>query len=117
MVYIFETEISNKKTITYSLQKIFGLGNKTSHKICKKLGFSNNLKVNDLSKEQTFLLIKSIEQSSILINNDLKKKNYTLLKTLIEIKSYKGLRRLSNLPVRGQRTHTNARTVKRLKKL
>ena len=85
MVYIFETEISNKKTITYSLQKIFGLGNKTSHKICKKLGFSNNLKVNDLSKEQTFLLIKSIEQSSILINNDLLI-FYTFLKTSLNIK-------------------------------
>ena len=116
MVYIFETEISNKTPIIYSLQKIFGLGYKTSYKICKKLGFSNNLKINDLSKEQIFLLIREIDQSSILINNDLKKKNYTLLKTLIEIKSYKGLRRLSNLPVRGQRTHTNAKTVKRLKK-
>jgi len=116
MVYIFETEISEKKTISYALQNILGLGNKTSKTICKKLGFSDNFKVNDISKEQLFSLIKLIEQSSLLINNDLRKKNSIVLKKLIEIKAYKGLRRLNNLPVRGQRTHTNARTTKRFKK-
>ena len=116
MVYLFETEISDKKTVSYALQKIFGIGNLTSKDICKKLGFSNNLKVNNITKEQIFSLIKSIEKSSLVINNDLRKKNYTVLKNLIEIKAYKGLRRLNNLPVRGQRTHTNARTAKRFKK-
>ena len=52
MVYLFETEISDKKTVSYALQKIFGIGNLTSKDICKKLGFSNNLKVNNITKEQ-----------------------------------------------------------------
>ena len=116
MAFILETEISEKKTVKYALQKVFGIGKKNTKIICYRLGFSNNFKVRDMSKEQILSLIKLIENSTLLINNDLRKKNSTLLKTSIEIKSYRGLRRLNNLPVRGQRTHTNAKTAKRFKK-
>ena len=60
-------------------------------------------------------LIKFIDNLSILTNNNLKKSRIMLAKTLIEIKSYKGIRRLRGLPIRGQRTHTNARTASKFR--
>lgn len=102
-----------KKSIYYSLQKIYGLNNSQVKFIGRTLGYSLNLKLSQLTKEQLNQLIKFIENSSFVINADLKKLNYKIFKNLIDIKSYRGLRRLNNLPVRGQRTHTNAKTSKR----
>ena len=116
MIYIFETEISNFKTVSFSLQKIYGLGEYQTNVICKKLGFAKNLKINKLTNDQIFKLIKTIEGSNLIITEELKKYQMLALKTLIDIKCYKGLRRLQGLPVRGQRTHTNAKTVKNRQK-
>lgn len=113
MVYLFESEISENKPIFVSLTQIYGIGHFTSVLICKKLGFSRNLKIKDLSKEQILKLIKTIELLKLNIASDLKKSNLLNSKNLISIKSYKGLRRNQGLPVRGQRTHTNARTAKK----
>lgn len=116
MIYIFETEILNNKPIYFSLQKIYGIGKKQSSLICKQLGFSYNLKTSDLSNDQLIKLTKSIEKSKLIITNELKKFQSLSLRTLIDIKSYKGLRRLKGLPVRGQRTHTNGKTAKKIKR-
>tara|TARA_B110000967_G_C18901297_1_gene575459 strand:- start:8225 stop:8608 length:384 start_codon:yes stop_codon:yes gene_type:complete len=113
MIYIFETEILNNKPLIFSLQKIYGLGKKNSSLICKQLGFSNNLKTSELSNDQVSKLVKIIEKSDLIITNELRKLQAFSLRNLIDIKSYKGLRRLNGLPVRGQRTHTNSRTSKR----
>ena len=61
-------------------------------------------------------LTKSIEKSKLILTNELKKFQSLSLRTLIDIKSYKGLRRLKGLPVRGQRTHTNGKTPKKMKR-
>jgi len=116
MIYIFETEISNNKYLTISLQKIYGLNKKTSTLICQQLGFSKNLKTSELSSDQISKLIKTIEKSNLIITTELYKSQALSLRSLVEIKSYKGLRRISGLPVRGQRTHTNGRTSKRQKR-
>jgi small subunit ribosomal protein S13 len=116
MIYIFETEILNNKPLIFSLQKIYGLGKKNSSLICKQLGFSNNLQTSKLSNDQISKLIKAIEKSDLIITNELKKLQAFSLRNLIDIKSYKGLRRLNGLPVRGQRTHTNSRTSRRQKR-
>ena len=112
MIYIFETEISNSKTLQFSLQKIYGLGNYQTSIICKKLGFVANLKTSKLTNDQIIKLIKTIENSNLKITSELKKLQVFTLKILIDIKCYKGLRRIKGLPVRGQRTHTNAKTAK-----
>lgn len=112
MVYIFETEILNSKPVKFSLQNIYGLGKYQTNFICKKLGFTKNCKILDLSNEQITKMIKLIENTDLKITSELKKFQIFNLKKLIEIKSYKGLRRIQGLPVRGQRTHTNAKTVK-----
>jgi small subunit ribosomal protein S13 len=113
MVYLFESEISENKPIFVSLTQIYGIGHFTAVLICKKLGFSKNLKIKDLSKEQILKIIKTIELLKLNIASDLKKSNLLNSKNLVSIKSYKGLRRNQGLPVRGQRTHTNARTAKK----
>ncbi len=116
MLYIFETELLNNKSIFFSLQKIYGIGPKQSFFICKKLGFSSNLKTFEMSFDQINKLIKSIERSDLVITSELKKLQSLFLKNLVNIKSYRGLRKIQGLPVRGQRTHTNAKTAKKTKR-
>ena len=116
MLYIFETEIPNNKFLIIALKKIYGINSKTSLKLLKSLGIARNFKTSNLSKEQVSQLIKIIENSNLLITNELKKFQSVLLRNLIEIKSIKGLRRLRGLPVRGQRTHTNGKSAKKQKR-
>lgn len=115
MIYILDTEISNKKSIFFSLRKVYGLGLFQTKFVCKQLGLSPNLKTSNLSVEQINKLIKYIENSDLKITSELKKVQSLILKNLINIKSYRGLRRLKGLPVRGQRTHTNSRTSRKIK--
>jgi small subunit ribosomal protein S13 len=116
MVYIFETEIRKNKTIGVSLQSILGLGRSKISFLCKKLGFSENLIVSDMTKDQIFSLIKAVKDSNFLVSNELVKFQFLLLQRSISVKSYRGLRRIIGLPVRGQRTRTNSKTAKRFKK-
>ena len=78
-------------------------------------GFAKNLKVRQLSEEQIKKLTRLIEISNLVITSELKKFKNLLLKTLVSIKSYKGLRKIKGLPVRGQRTHTNSRTARKVR--
>ena len=116
MIYLLETELPKNKPILFALTKVYGIGKKQSSIICKKLGFSTNCKVIELSHEQTNELIKLIENSNLVLSNDLKKLQVLFLKKLINIKAYKGLRKILGLPIRGQRTHTNAKTARRFRR-
>ena len=113
MVYILETELPEDKSIYFSLTKVFGIGKFQSLLICTRLGLSSNCKLSKLTSDQTIKLVKSIENANLVINSNLRKSKTILLKKLIQIKTYKGIRRLRGLPVRGQRTHTNAKTASR----
>ena len=115
MLYILETELPENKSVYFSLTSVFGLGKFQSFLICKKIGFSNNCKLSKLTSNQTIKLIKLIETSNLSINNTLKKYKITLLKKRTQIKSYKGIRQLRGLPIRGQRTHTNAKTASKVR--
>lgn len=113
MIYLFESELVENKSIVTSLTQIYGIGRVSSSFLCRNLGFSKNFKVKDLSKKQVNKLIKIIESVNMSIASDLKKTKLLISKNLISIKSYRGLRRYQGLPVRGQRTHTNAKTAKK----
>lgn len=113
MVYLFESELQKTKILSFALVSIYGIGKANASFICKNLGFSRNLKVKDLSREQTSNLIKIIESLNIVVAEDLLKSRLLIAKKLVSIKSYKGLRRYQGLPVRGQRTHTNAKTSRK----
>ena len=113
MVYLFESEIPENKSIFFAMTHIFGLGKSNSILLCKKIGFSKNLKIKDMSKEQINKFVVTIEFSNLIV--DLKKIKSLKLKKLLSIKSYRGLRLKQGLPVRGQRTHTNAQTSRKRK--
>lgn len=115
MLYILETELPENKSVYFSLTSVFGLGKFQSFLICKRIGFSNNCKLSKLTSNQTIKLLKLIETSNLSINNTLKKYKITLLKKRTQIKSYKGIRQLRGLPIRGQRTHTNAKTASKVR--
>ena len=113
MVYFLDTEIPNTKNLKKSLKSVFGLGKKKIDLICKQLGIAKNLKTSDLSTRQLMNLSKNVIESNIPITNNLKKKTTLDIQNLINIKSSRGLRKIKGLPVRGQRTHTNAKNSKK----
>lgn len=116
MLYLLETNLSDQKSVFFALATIHGIGKNTAFSICKKLGFSINLKIKDLNQEQITEILQLVDSLELLLNNELKKFKSLTLKKLIAIKSYRGLRRVRGLPVRGQRTHTNAKSAKRHKR-
>lgn len=113
MLYLLETNLPENKSVLFALTYIYGIGNSTAFRICKKLGFSTNLKIKDLTQEQTLEILQIIDSMDLVLNNELKKLRSLSLKNLIQIKSYRGLRRVRGLPVRGQRTHTNAKSARK----
>ena len=115
MIYILETELLEKKPVFFSLAKIFGINRYQSSLICKALGLSYNCTLASLTQDQVLNLVKFVENSNLLINGDLKKSKILLAKKLVQIKALRGIRRLRKLPVRGQRTHTNAKTASKLR--
>lgn len=117
MLYIFETKLSESDSVFYALKNIIGIGKSQSFYFCKQLGFATNFKIKNLSEDQIIKLLKLIETSNLKITSDLKKFRIFITKRLVSIKSYRGLRKIRGLPIRGQRTHTNAKTAKRIRNL
>jgi small subunit ribosomal protein S13 len=113
MLYLLETNLPDQKPIFFALTKVHGIGKDTAFLICKKLGFSINLKIKNLNQEQIAETLQLIDTLGLPLNNELKKLKSMTLQKLIAIKSYRGLRRVRGLPVRGQRTHTNAKSAKK----
>lgn len=116
MIFLLETKLIENKPIFFELKYVYGIGKSKANLICRQLGFSKNLKIKDLSNNQINQLLKLIEGSDIIITSDLKKLKNSITKTLVSIKSYRGLRKINGLPVRGQRTHTNAKTARKNKR-
>jgi len=115
MSYLFESKLPEIKPVQFGLNYIYGINKNRSLLICKKLGFSLNLKVKNLSANQANQIIKLVESLNFVVANDLKRLNLLCKERLIFIKSYRGLRKKKGLPVRGQRTHTNAKTARRVR--
>ena len=105
------------KPLHQALTQIFGIGYATSTLFCKKLGLRPETKLGSLSRyKQQYILTKFSEflsDNNIVIDYDLAVHKKSTLRKLRSIQSYRGLRNFQGLPVRGQRTHTNAKTVKR----
>ena len=113
MVYILETKLLENKSLRFALNKVYGIGKYQANTICKSLGFSNNIKVKDLTEKQTLKIVRFVEKRNILTGSDLKQELRINNKKLVSAKSYRGLRKLNGLPVRGQRTHTNAQSARK----
>ena len=115
MVRIAGVDIPNEKHVNISLTYIFGVGRSTAEKILDDLGIKKNTKAKDLTEEEV-VKIRDYLESNIKIEGDLRREVSQNIKRLIEINSYRGIMHRRGLPVRGQRTHTNARTRKGRKK-
>ncbi len=111
MPRILGVDIPGKKKIEYSLCYIFGIGLSRAQEIVRQAGVDPAKRADDLSDDE-LTKITSILQSGYLIEGDLRREVAQNIRRLIGINSYRGLRHRKSLPVRGQRTHTNARTRK-----
>ena len=110
MARIAGVDIPNEKRIVISLTYIFGIGLSTSKKILAECGISEDTRTKNLTEDELFKIRKEIE--SIKIEGDLRREVTLNIKRLQEIGSYRGMRHRKGLPVRGQKTKTNARTCK-----
>ena len=114
MARIAGVDIPRNKRVEISLTYIFGIGRSTSNEILEKAGVDKDIKVKDLTEEQVGKIRTVVEEYKI--EGELRKEIRLNIKRLLDIKSYRGLRHKMNLPVRGQSSKTNARTVKGPKK-
>ena len=113
MLIIFGKKLNNSKTVLYALTTIWGIGLSISKKICNSLNISKNTKFNDLTEPQKLQISTYIKQN-LIVETQLKQSIRENVENLITINSVKGFRHRSKLPVRGQRTHSNAKTCKRI---
>ena len=115
MARIAGVDLPNEKRIEIALTYIFGIGRSTSQKILSMTGVSPDTRVKGLTEEETGRLRQVIE-SQLKVEGARRSEVAMNIKRLMDIGAYRGLRHRKNLPVRGQRTRTNARTRKGPKK-
>lgn len=108
--------IPDEKRIEIALTAIFGIGRSRAHTILNASKIEFSKKAKDLSMEEENRIRQFIEQGGFKIEGDLKREVSGNIKRLKDIKAYRGIRHIKRLPVRGQRTKTNARTLKGIKK-
>lgn len=115
MARIAGVDLPRDKRIEIGLTYIYGIGLKTSKDILAKANVNPDIRVKDLSEEDAGKIRKVIE-SDYIVEGDLRRETSLNIKRLMEIGSYRGIRHRRGLPVRGQKTKTNARTRKGPKK-
>ncbi len=111
MARVAGVDLPRNKHVDIALTYIYGIGNPRSAKILKQADVDPMKKVQDLGEDEVNR-IRQVIESEGMVEGDLRKDITMNIKRLIEIGSYRGYRHRRNLPVRGQRTHTNARTRK-----
>ena len=115
MARIAGVNIPNQKRLEIGLTYIYGIGQSTAKRICAALDLSPDTKVRDLTEDEVAKLRDYIDEH-YQVEGDLRRERTQAIKRLQEIGSYRGVRHRRNLPARGQRTKTNARTRKGPKK-
>jgi small subunit ribosomal protein S13 len=112
MPRILGVDVPKEKRIEVALTYIYGLGRRRSNKILEGAGVNPDKRAKDLTEEEVSRIISSIQKSNYKIEGDLRREIAQDVRRLIDIGSWRGLRHRRGLPVRGQRTRTNARTRK-----
>ena len=111
MARIAGVNVPSNKRLVIALSYIFGIGNKFSNDICRTVQIDKNKRVNSLTEDEIIKIRECIDKNYI-VEGDLRRSVSSNIKRLTDLGCYRGLRHRSKLPVRGQRTHTNARTRK-----
>jgi small subunit ribosomal protein S13 len=116
MPRLLGVDIPGDKRIEASLPYIYGIGPKTAKRVLEQANIDPNVRAKELSPEQLGAIVNAIGQNRIIIEGDLRRELQSNLKRLQAINCYRGIRHRRGLPVRGQRTSTNARTRKGARK-
>ena len=111
MARIAGVNIPTAKRVVIALTYIHGIGDTKAQEICEKVGIAAEKRVNELSDAEVIQIRETID-ADYLVEGDLRRETSMNIKRLMDMGIYRGLRHRRNLPVRGQRTHTNARTRK-----
>ena len=111
MPRVIGIDIPDKKRLEISLMYIYGIGRHVSNEICAKLGLNPNMRAHNLSEDE-IAKINALLTSQYVVEGDLRRQIQNNIKRLVSIHCYRGMRHRLALPVRGQRTRTNARTRK-----
>ncbi len=111
MARIAGVNIPTNKRVLISLRYIYGIGPMKAREICTALGIPDERRVNELSEDEVLRLRELIDRD-FRVEGDLRRETAMNIKRLMDLGCYRGLRHRKGLPVRGQRTHTNARTRK-----
>lgn len=111
MARIAGVNIPTNKRVVISLRYIYGIGPKKAEEICQALSIPDDRRVNQLTDEE-ILRIRELIDRTFKVEGDLRREVAMNIKRLMDLGCYRGLRHRKGLPVRGQRTHTNARTRK-----
>ncbi len=111
MARIAGVNIPTNKRVLIALTYIHGIGRKKAEEICSKIGLPPEKRVNQLSDSEV-IQIREVIDGGYLVEGDLRREVAMNIKRLMDLGCYRGLRHRRGLPVRGQRTHTNARTRK-----
>lgn len=111
MARIAGVDIPREKRVEIALTYIFGIGRATAQKVLEQAGVNKDTRVRDLTEEEVNKIRETIDKT-IKVEGDLRREVSLNIKRLIEIGAYRGIRHRRGLPVRGQRTKTNARTRK-----
>ncbi len=111
MARIAGVDLPKNKRLLVALTKIYGLGSKTAHQICKMGGFKDSLRVFELTDDDVVSL-RSIIEKHYKVEGDKRRDKAMAVKRLMDLSCYRGIRHRKGLPVRGQSTRQNARTRK-----
>ena len=111
MARIAGINVPTNKRVLIALTYVHGIGLNSSINICKKVGVAENKRINNLS-EDDLTKIRDLIDADYMVEGDLRRKTSMDIKRYLDLGCLRGLRHRKNLPVRGQRTHTNARTRK-----
>lgn len=116
MLLLFGKKLNESKKVCYALKDIFGIGISSAAKICSTLNIPPTIKIYELTEMQKAKISAILKQEYIL-ESKLKQQISENINNLITINSIKGFRHRSKLPVRGQRTHSNAKTCRKINRL
>lgn len=116
MVRLIGVDLPNNKKVVYALTAIHGIGLTSAKNIIELANIDSETRISDLTTEQTISLRNIVENTNLKLEGDLRRFNGLNIKRLNEINCHRGKRHRNSLPVRGQRTRTNARTRRGSKK-
>ena len=116
MPRLLGVDIPNNKRVEYALQYIYGIGPARAKIICAEAGIAESMRASELNEELINKIMNIVTERQYKLEGDLRRETQMNIKRMMDLGSYRGLRHRRGLPVRGQRTHTNARTRKGPKK-